>query len=119
MPPGATQLQLDVQQNNTHAFISLSGELDIYTVPLLKQNVTQLLREGCVHLTFELSGIKHFDTPGIGTMRRCQLLAKEVGGQVRLVCEQERLMTILSLYGIPDLFEFVTKDEARAMLQSH
>ncbi|MFL5827554.1 MAG: STAS domain-containing protein [Thermoleophilaceae bacterium] len=87
------------------AVISLSGDVDMHTAPMLKRRMTELIHEGRRRFIVDLSQVAFIDSTAIGVLvgRRKDLLRRR--GTIALVCSDENVLEIFEIAGLPALFE--------------
>ena len=85
--------------------ISLSGELDIYTVPGFRQDVERF-DPSETQLVIDLSEVTLLDSSGLGAL--VSLLNRARGGQGRLglVCPHNHLRRVFEITGLRRAFVF-------------
>jgi anti-sigma B factor antagonist len=111
--PMSTPLRLgiDVQRVSGHPVLAVTGEIDIYTAPLFKQAVVNLVSEGANDVVIDLSGVTFMDSSGFGTLLGATRRLRPLGGGLHLaganstiqrMLRLTRLDTIMQLYDSPD-----------------
>jgi anti-sigma B factor antagonist len=92
----------------------LSGEVDVYTSPRLKQELLELVDAGCVDVVVVLDALGFIDSSGLGVLVSGLRRVKEHGGTLRLVCTNEAILKIFRITGLDKVFPlFSTLEEAR------
>lgn len=81
--------------------IALMGEVDVYSAPQVEDFVKENLRR---YKTFiiDLQGVDFIDSAGLGMLIGCQAYLEEVGGDLKVVCSQPRILRTFEIAGIPD-----------------
>ena len=92
------------------AVIVLGGEVDVYASPQLKQEMTNLLNSGAVTLVVDLSAVEYLDSTGLGVLIGGLKRARERSGDLRLVCDNVRILRIFEITGLTKIFEFDTAE---------
>ena len=86
--------------NSTEARLSLEGELDNLSVPVLNQALDNLYKAGSTTVTFDLTALGFVDSSGLGALvgawRHCQ----EVGGTARAVNPSVMVQRLMDVTGI-------------------
>jgi anti-sigma B factor antagonist len=101
-------MQLKVETRSPRegvAVIMLSGEVDVYTSPRLKQEMVDLLNQGQAHLIVDLNGVEYLDSTGLGVLIGGLKRARERDGDLRLICENMRILRIFEITGLTKIFE--------------
>ena len=96
------------------AVIALDGEVDVYTSPRLKQEMVDLLNRGLVHLVVDLNNVKYLDSTGLGVLIGGLKRARERDGDLRLICDNMRILRIFDITGLTKIFD-IDRDEGAAL----
>jgi anti-sigma B factor antagonist len=100
------------------AVIALEGEVDVYTSPRLKQEMVDLLNRGLVHLVVDLNNVKYLDSTGLGVLIGGLKRARERDGDLRLICDNMRILRIFEITGLTKIFDIdPSEDDALARLK--
>ena len=98
-------LTLSVRSQNGYTIVAISGDLDIASVPALREQLLGLLRPDASRMVADLSGVTFCDASGlavlIGVGRRARLL----GGVLRMAAPSPPVVTVLRLTGLDRQFE--------------
>lgn len=80
--------------------LKLTGEMDIYTAPRLKDKTTELIKGGASKLIIEMSELKYIDSIGLGTLVAILAHAKKNKGNLCLVSPSKPIRRLLEIVGI-------------------
>jgi anti-sigma B factor antagonist len=106
------QLKVDTRSPREGvAVIGLNGEVDVYTSPRLKQEMVDLLNRGQVHLIVDLNSVEYLDSTGLGVLIGGLKRARERDGDLRLICENMRILRIFEITGLTKIFEIDRNEE--------
>jgi anti-sigma B factor antagonist len=98
-------LTLSVRSQNGYTIAAISGDLDIASVPALREQLLGLLQPHASRIVADLSGVTFCDASGlavlIGVSRRARLLS----GVLRLAAPSPPVVTVLRLTGLDRQFE--------------
>ena len=98
-------LTLSVRSQNGYTIAAIRGDLDIASVPALRERLLALLQPHASRIVADLSGVTFCDASGlavlIGVSRRARLL----GGVLRLAAPSPPVVTVLRLTGLDRQFE--------------
>lgn len=111
--PRHPELGIDFHEQDGTLLVTLTGELDIYTVPLLRRQLTRHDRPD-VALIIDLSHVDLIDSCGLGLL--VSLHNRSASGQRRiaLVLTDQRLTDIFRITGLAHAFtQAATVDDAR------
>jgi anti-sigma B factor antagonist len=100
-----------------HAVLRVTGEIDVYTTPVLRERVIHLIDDGTRHIIIDLRGVTFLDSTGLGTLVGSLKRLHGHDGSLRLVISAERILRIFRLTGLfnvfalhPSLLEAITAD---------
>ena len=86
------------------ALILLHGEADVHTCPRVKQAIGELLDRGSLQLVVNLEGLEFLDSTALGVLIGSLRRARDRNGDLKLVCENPRILRILEVAGVKRLF---------------
>lgn len=84
--------------------VTVEGRFVAADAPLLKEQVLAAMRDGEV-VTFDLSGVPHIDSSGVGTLAQVLQRARKGGGRVILDGVRPGPKAVLDLTKASRLFE--------------
>lgn len=94
--------------------LSLTGDLDVYTAPRLKEAIAKSVDDGAKQLALDLSEVRFLDSTGLAVIVGGLKRAKENDGALILVAPNEQIRRILT---ITDLIKIlVVKDSIESVL---
>lgn len=101
--------------NETTRILDLSGEVDVYTSPQLKQDLVQLAESGVKHVIINLSKVEYLDSTGLGVLIGGLKRMREHDGNMALVGPGMRILRIFEITGLDKIFDiYPTEEEAAA-----
>jgi anti-sigma B factor antagonist len=102
-------------EHGTHV-LSVSGELDLATGPVLGQRIRRpLFWKDLVRLVVDLSGVTFIDSSGTSALVLSHAHAQALGREVRFVCPEGSVLRRLTAYGLDlRLPLFGSREEALA-----
>jgi len=108
-------LTLNTRTEGEQTVLAVSGEVDVYTAPALRDRIADLLDGGQQQLIIDLGGVEFLDSTGLGVLVAGLNRARDVGGSLSLVCPQERVLKLFRITGLDEVFTVhPTVDEALA-----
>lgn len=87
------------------AVVALGGEVDVYTSPRVKQEIVNLLNGGTPKMVVDLSGVEYLDSTGLGVLIGGLKRARERDGDLKLVCDNTRILRIFEITGLTKIFD--------------
>ncbi|MEV7071353.1 STAS domain-containing protein [Streptomyces sp. NPDC091972] len=91
--------------------LSVSGELDLVTSPVLRQRVHDAVAEGRHSLVLDLSEVYFCDSSGVGVLIASRRLIRSCRGELRLIlpaqgaADGSHVNRVLGALGVRRLFE--------------
>ena len=83
------------------AVLQVTGEVDVYTAPLLREQMRELAAKGAVHLIADLSLVDFLDSTGLGALVGGLRLLREASGSLALVISTPRILRLFQITGSP------------------
>ena len=86
------------------AVLRITGELDAYTAPFLRDRMRDLTAVGVRHVIADLREVSFLDSTGLGAMVGSLKRLREQDGSLELVVPDGRIMTIFRITGLDRVF---------------
>ncbi len=105
-------LGLDVTQHGDCSVIAVYGEVDVASVPRLREQLHSLVAEGKNKIVVDLDGVGFLDSTGLGVLVGALKRTRAHGGSLGLVCNQPQILKVFEvtrLTRVFDLYPTVTK----------
>jgi len=93
------QLTVYRQDREIRALVTLSGEIDLESVPLVRASLERCLRDGIRAIDVDLISVTFCDCTGLNAFLRAAQQATVVGGTLRLHHPPPTLARILDVVG--------------------
>jgi anti-sigma B factor antagonist len=84
--------------------IEVSGEIDVYTAPKLREKLIGLVEEGSYQLIVDMEGVEFLDSTGLGVLVGGLKRVRAHDGWIDLVCTQGRILRIFRITGLNKVF---------------
>jgi anti-sigma B factor antagonist len=97
-------LTLNTRSEADRTVLEVAGEVDVYTGPTLRDRISDLLDGGANDLVVDLGKVDFIDSTGLGVLVGALNRAKELGGSLQLICAQERVLKLLRITGLDQVF---------------
>ena len=94
-------MKIEIKDYQGIKVIALSGEIDMYTSPALREEMMGLINKRVTPLLVDLNGVSYIDSSGIATF---------VEGLKRMMSYGGRLKLIGLLEGVKEIFNFSKLD---------
>jgi anti-sigma B factor antagonist len=83
--------------------LAVSGEVDVYSAPALRDALTQLLESGR-SVVVDLTNVGFLDSTGLGALVAARTAAAEHGASLPLVCTHPRILKLFAITGLDGVF---------------
>jgi anti-sigma B factor antagonist len=98
------ELLLSTRRVAGHLVLEVAGEIDVYTAPQLRERLISLVDGGERHVVVDLGRVEFLDSTGLGVLVGALKRLRGAGGELFLVCGQERLLKIFRITGLDRVF---------------
>ncbi|WP_026572716.1 anti-sigma factor antagonist [Bacillus sp. UNC438CL73TsuS30] len=96
-------LKIDKHQNNEETFVQVSGEIDAYTAPQLREELLPLAEGKNKKLTVSLKDVSYLDSTGLGVFIGLFKQMKKNDGELKLIDLSDRLKRLFEITGISNI----------------
>jgi anti-sigma B factor antagonist len=103
-------LSISTETQGEAVVVHLSGDLDVYTAPRLKEAL-ELSSAGAARVIVDLSGVPFIDSTALGVLVGALQVAQSNGGDLRLVVGDAFLLKIFRITGFDGMFSIYPKVE--------
>lgn len=110
-------LTLTTREVDGTAVIAVSGEIDVYTAPKLRDEISSIVAGGIHSIIIDMEQVEFLDSTGLGVLVGGLKKVRAEDGSLELVCSQERLLKIFRITGLSKVF--VIHSSAEAALAAH
>lgn len=86
--------------------VKVDGDVDLYTVTLLKETVQSLMDKGHNDIIIDLENVIYMDSTGLGALVGIYRRLREKKGKIRLICPNPQIGRIFHSTGLSQLFYF-------------
>jgi len=98
-------LSVNVQEDSNVKVLEVSGEIDAYTAPELKETLMPLMRESGNEIEVDLENVQYMDSTGLGVFVSALKASKESGSHYTLKNVQDRVFRIFEITGLSEIIE--------------
>jgi anti-sigma B factor antagonist len=96
-------LKIDKHHINGEIFVQVSGEIDAYTAPMLREKLFPLTEADDQSIVVSLKDVTYLDSTGLGVFVGLFKQLKQNGGELRLVDLSDRLSRLFEITGLSNL----------------
>jgi len=86
------------------AVLRMTGEIDVYTAPDLRQQVIHLVDNGTRHIIGDLRGVDFVDSTGLGALVGSLKRLRRHQGSLKLVTSSGRILELFNITGLSRAF---------------
>jgi anti-sigma B factor antagonist len=83
--------------------VGVSGEVDVYAAPALRDGLTDLLQQGGPVIV-DLTEVGFLGSTGLGALVAARTAAAERGASLPLVCTHQRILKLFTITGLDGVF---------------
>ena len=105
-------MKATVRQVGQVAVVDINGKITIGEGDVvLRDRVVELLEKGTHHIVLNLEKVSYMDSAGIGELVACYKRAKEKGGTVKLLNPSGKVLDLLTLTKLEEVFETYQQEQ--------
>lgn len=97
-------LTLSHAQASGFDVLDVTGEVDVYTAPRLREAVIEVLEAGGTRLIIDVEKVAFLDSTGLGVLVGALKKVRAVDGTLDIVCTHERIIKIFAITGLDKVF---------------
>lgn len=98
-------LNIAITENDNTTVVNLSGEIDIYTAPKLKEALIPLTKTKGHLLEINLNDVGYMDSTGLGVFISVLKSTREHDSHFKLKNLQDRVARLFSITGLNEIME--------------
>jgi anti-sigma B factor antagonist len=96
-------LKLDKHHNKENIYVHITGEIDAYTAPKLREELFPLADEQNQSLIISLKDVSYIDSTGLGVFVGVFKQITKNNGELKLVDLSERLERLFQITGLSNI----------------
>ena len=85
--------------------VTVGGEIDVYTAPLVREKLDEQITAGRTDIVVDLTDVTFLDSTGLGVLVGRLKLTRTMGGSMRIVGTDDRVLKVFSITGLDKVFE--------------
>jgi anti-sigma B factor antagonist len=98
-------LQVQIDEGNNGSIVHLSGEIDVYTAPKLKDALLPLTKQHGTLLEVDLTHVNYMDSTGLGVFINALKSSNEHECQLKLINLQDRVYRLFQITGLHEIMD--------------
>ncbi|CAM3953859.1 anti-sigma factor antagonist [Mesobacillus zeae] len=104
-------ISIDVNENNAVSEIKVSGEIDAYTAPKLRETLFPMSEQNGVKMTVDLSDVSYMDSTGLGVFVGVFKNVRSNEGEFKIIGLSSRLQRLFDITGLADIIDINSQIE--------
>ncbi|WP_046175782.1 anti-sigma factor antagonist [Domibacillus indicus] len=104
-------ISIDVQEQEQQTTIKISGEIDAYTAPKLRETAFPYTEKKETNLVIDLSEVSYMDSTGLGVFVGLFKSLNANDGTMKLVGLSDRLKRLFDITGLADIMNINSGSE--------
>jgi anti-sigma B factor antagonist len=100
-------MQAGLEVDESHApvvVVRLSGEVDVFSAPRLREKIIELVTEGRRLIVVDLDAVQFLDSTGLGVLVGGLKRVRSHDGDMNLVCNEPRVLRVFELTRLGGVF---------------
>jgi anti-sigma B factor antagonist len=98
------ELDVESREEAGRTVVAVTGEIDVYTAPSLRERLNELIADGHRDLVVDLTAVEFLDSTGLGVLVGALKRTRAQHGTLGLVCDQERILKVFRITGLTKVF---------------
>jgi anti-sigma B factor antagonist len=106
-------LSVSIDRHGELSVATIHGDVDANSAPQLRTYLDAEIVAGCRFMVVDLTGVGFLDSSGLGVLIGKVKRVRNVGGWLRVVCSEDRVLRVFSITGLDKVIDIVpTMDQA-------
>lgn len=98
------EVVVDVRLCANGVHVTVRGDIDVHTAPVLRRRLTEVVAQGEERVVVHLDAVTLMDSSGLGALVVAHRAQTVGGGRFELICELPRLLRLLAITGLDQVF---------------
>ncbi|WP_225755043.1 STAS domain-containing protein [Actinotalea sp. Marseille-Q4924] len=90
--------------NGDRTVVEVTGEIDVYTAPALREELSSLIDAESTNLVVDLTQVSFMDSTGLGVLVGALKKVRTLGGDLQLVISQEKILKVFRITALTQVF---------------
>ena len=91
--------------------MKLTGEIDVYTAPKLKQEILPLTEKAGNKVKIDLQHTNYLDSTGLGVFISAYKSSKKNGSELKLIHVHDRVLRLFKVTGLHEIMDVETEEK--------
>jgi anti-sigma B factor antagonist len=102
-------ITVDVKEKDSSVEVKVSGEIDAYTAPQLREKLFPISEKEGVEIVVDLSDVSYMDSTGLGVFVGVFKKVRSNNGKFQLIGLSDRLKRLFEITGLADIIDINSK----------
>ena len=107
MTDPATNFNVAVAVDGGDATVAITGEVDVYTAPQLRERLYTVIADGASHVVLDLESMTFIDSTGLGVIVGTLKRLRQGGGDLVLRAPSRSTRKVLDITGLTQILEIL------------
>lgn len=90
--------------NGDRTVVAVTGEIDVYTAPVLREELASLIDGQHTDLVVDLTAVRFMDSTGLGVLVGALKKVRTLGGELQLVIDQDKILKVFRITALTQVF---------------
>lgn len=97
-------LDISIVTQGESCVLSLTGEVDVYTAPALRERLLEANETACGVVIVDMTAVEFIDSSGLGVLVSGLKRVRERGAEMKIITERESILKIFQITGLDRVF---------------
>ncbi|HEY1828709.1 MAG TPA: STAS domain-containing protein [Acidimicrobiales bacterium] len=98
------EFRIEEREGGSAPVVAVAGEIDVATAPQLRDCLHRVITDGHATIVLDLLDVTFLDSTALGVLVGALKRCRELGGELRVVVTDPRIMKIFEITGLTKVF---------------
>lgn len=103
-------VEIEVREQGKHKIISISGEVNLYSVSKLRKDIMKMIDDTVSSLVIDMKALSHMDSSGIALLANLQKQIRSNGGSFYMMNVNDDIKNVLKLAALDKFFNILESE---------
>lgn len=103
-------VEIEVREQGKHKIISISGEVNLYSVSKLRKDIMKMIDDSVSSLVIDMKTLSHMDSSGIALLANLQKQIRSNGGSFYMMNVNDDIKNVLKLAALDKFFSILESE---------
>ncbi|SHG31864.1 STAS domain-containing protein [Ornithinibacillus halophilus] len=99
------EISINVKEENEKVVINVSGEIDVFTAPQLKEKIIPLVSAENAEVIVDFKDVNYMDSTGLGVLINAYKATKVNNSHIKIINLQDRVYRIFTITGLDEVMD--------------